>query len=298
MTLQRTSLAARGLTFSVRRCGLAGGDPVMLLHGFPECSAMWEPVMTALAAAGYDCAAPDQRGYSAGARPEPVSDYRHAELVADIFALADALGWGRFHLVAHDWGAIVGWLAAIARPDRLASFTALSIPHSHAFAAASWEDDDTAGYRRFLELVMAPEGAAERVLGRDGMAGFRETWPHHRHAEIDETLALLGEPGALSAALAWYRAADGHRCLLSQPPAPVEVPSLLLMGCDDPYVRGAAVARGEAIPIRDYRRIDLAAGHWLVQEQTDEVIAAILGQLDRHGLAGPSRQPAARELQP
>ena len=68
-----TTLAANGLTFRTRLAGPADGVPVMLLHGFPESSAMWAPLMEELARAGYRCAAPDQRGYSAGARPAQVA---------------------------------------------------------------------------------------------------------------------------------------------------------------------------------------------------------------------------------
>lgn len=288
MIVDSQTIATRGMNFSLR-IGQGGGEPVMLLHGFPESSAMWKPVMGALTAEGWTVAAPDQRGYSAGARPESLDAYRHEELVADVFALADALGWGRFHLVAHDWGAAVGWLAAAATPERLLSYTALSIPHYHAFAQASWSDPDVAGYRRFLELVIAPDAAAERVLGRDGMMSFRREWTHHDAEEIAETVALLEQPGALTAALAWYRASDGHRRILEVPAFSIEVPTLLITGRNDPYARAMAISLGERIKTRDYRHLVLDAGHWLVQEKTEDVIAAIRDQLIRHA---EGRMPA------
>lgn len=281
---RKIGIAARGMTFSARIAG-ESGEPVMLLHGFPESSAMWEGAMGELADAGYRCVAPDQRGYSAGARPADLDAYRHEELVADVFAIADTLGWRKFHLVAHDWGAGVGWLAAMAEPDRLASFTALSIPHYHAFAQASWSDPEVEGYRRFLNLVLAPDGAAERVLGRDDMAGFRQGWTHHSSTEIEETLNILRQPGALTAALAWYRASDAHRRILTRPPQSVSVPTKLIIGRHDPYVRHAAVALGETIATARYRRVDVEAGHWLVQERPDVVVAAIMDQFRAFPLA-------------
>jgi len=272
------------MDFTVRRAGQAG-EPVLLLHGFPETSAMWAGVMAALAGAGYRCAAPDQRGYSPGARPREVESYRHEELVGDVVAVADALGFGRFHLVAHDWGAAIAWLVAIAAPSRLASLTVLSIPHYHAFAEGTWTDPAVEDYRNFLALVLAPDGAAERVLGQDHLAVFRALLTGHSAAEQEQLVAVLDQPGALSAALAWYRASDGHRRILSAAPEPVTVPTLLIMGRDEPYAGPLAVALGEKIPIADYRRVDLDAGHWLVQERPAEVTQAILDQLRRYPIS-------------
>lgn len=271
-------IAARGLRFDVRTAGEAG-ERVLLLHGFPETSAMWAPIMDALVGKGYRCAAPDQRGYSPGARPDGVEAYALDLLVGDVFGIADALGWDRFHLVAHDWGAAVAWLAAIADPLRIASLSVLSIPHYHAFAAATWSDPEEEPYRHFLELVLAPDGAAERVLSRNGFAGLCGTWTHHSAEETAATIAVLEQPGALSAMLAWYRASDGHRRILSRPPEPVAVPTLLLWGRDDPYVRPMAVALGEGVKTAGYRRIDFDSAHWLVQEKPTEVADAIVGQL-------------------
>jgi pimeloyl-ACP methyl ester carboxylesterase len=230
---------------------------------------------------GFRCAAPDQRGYSPGARPREIEAYRHEELVDDVLAIADASGFGRFHLVAHDWGAAIGWLVAIGAPSRLASLSVLSIPHYHAFAQGTWSDPDVEGYRQFLALVLAPDEAAERVLAHDRMAGFRAELVHHSADEMDQRIATLEQPGALSAALAWYRASDGHRRMFLSKPEPVTVPTVLIMGRGEPYAGPMAVSLGEKIPTADYRRVDLDAGHWLVQELPTEVTRAIIDQVPR-----------------
>ena len=101
---------ANGWRFRCRQAG-DSGEPVLLLHGFPETSRMWEPLMATLAAEGYRCVAPDQRGYSPGARPQETDAYRYADLATDVLELARVLGFERFHLVGHDWGAGAGWAA-------------------------------------------------------------------------------------------------------------------------------------------------------------------------------------------
>ena len=102
--MERRRLHARGLVFDVLAAGDPAGEPVLLLHGFPQTAACWTRLAEALAGGGYRVLAPDQRGYSPGARPGAVGDYRMPELVADVLAVADRAGVvGRFHLAGHDW---------------------------------------------------------------------------------------------------------------------------------------------------------------------------------------------------
>ena len=114
-----TEIQANGMTFTCRTAGPADGEPVILLHGFPETSHMWTALLPVLAEAGYHCIAPDQRGYSAGARPEGVDQYATTTLVSDVMAIADAAGFDRFHLIGHDWGGFVAWAMPILHPDRV-----------------------------------------------------------------------------------------------------------------------------------------------------------------------------------
>ena len=123
--------------------GPAAGEPVLLLHGFPQTRHTWRHQLPALAAAGFRAVAPDQRGYSPGLRPEAIDAYHVDRLVADVVELADQLG-GRVHLVGHDWGGQVAWLTASRHPDRLRSLTVLSRPHPAAFAASFAVDPDQA----------------------------------------------------------------------------------------------------------------------------------------------------------
>src|SRR6202023_3483195 len=103
--------------FTVDTAGPATGPPVLLLHGFPQTRHMWRYQLRALAAAGFRAVAPDQRGYSAGARPTEVESYASDLLTADALALMDICGARRFHLVGHDWGGQLAWLIAAGNPD-------------------------------------------------------------------------------------------------------------------------------------------------------------------------------------
>ena len=134
-------IAANDMEFRARVRNLGGeGEGVILLHGWPQSSIAWEPLLESLAEAGYQVAAVDQRGYSPGARPDGMLNYSIASIVDDVFAIADALGFERFHLAGHDWGAAAGWGAVMTRPERIRSWSALSIPHSVSFVKAVQSD--------------------------------------------------------------------------------------------------------------------------------------------------------------
>ena len=125
-----------GLSFAVDVAGPRDGAAVLLLHGFPETRHMWRHQVAALAAAGHRAIAPDQRGYSAGARPVGEAHYASEAIVGDALALMDAMGHERFHLVGHDWGGQIAWLIAAGHGARLLSLSVLSRPHPAAFARA------------------------------------------------------------------------------------------------------------------------------------------------------------------
>src|SRR5262249_34072348 len=127
----------RGLDFDVRIEGDPAGEPVVLLHGFPQHAGAWDKVWPSLVDAGHWVVLPDQRGYSPGARPPDGRASSATELAADVLALLDELGLAAAHLVGHDWGGGVAWGLASAAPDRVRTLTAVSTPHPRAMITAS-----------------------------------------------------------------------------------------------------------------------------------------------------------------
>ncbi|KAL9320242.1 hypothetical protein ACSQ67_012081 [Phaseolus vulgaris] len=104
------------------------GPVVLFLHGFPELWYSWRHQILALSALGYRAVAPDLRGYGDTDAPPSVSSYTILHLVADVVALIDSLGVDQVFLVAHDWGALVGWYTCLFRPDRIKAYVCLSVP--------------------------------------------------------------------------------------------------------------------------------------------------------------------------
>ncbi|MDD7938467.1 alpha/beta fold hydrolase [Actinomycetospora lutea] len=268
------------LRFDVTEYGDADGEPVLLLHGFPQTAASWEPVARRLADAGYRVLAPDQRGYSPGARPQGRRAYRVEELVDDVVALADVAGADTVHLVGHDWGAVVAWALAALHPERVRMLTAVSVPHPAAFVRAMATSRQVAlsWYMYFFQLP----GAAERLLGRPGglAAAARRAGQSRERAHRDEA-ALAAKGGlrpALTGAINWYRAIPfwEHKGLQLS----VGVPTLLVWSDGDVAISRTAVD-GTPRWVTGPYRLEVLSGvsHWIPDETPDRLADLVLEQL-------------------
>lgn len=186
-------VTANGLTFDCVFAGQGGtaGD-VLLLHGFPEWKEMYSDLMQTLASAGFSSVACDQRGYSLGASPPNVEEYHYDNLRDDVFAIADAVGFDRFHLVAHDHGAVLGWYAAGSDRGeaRFLTYTALSIPHVEAFAMSLDRKSDPAhqdveqqmASQYFTMFVNEDSATSHNAFWCHQLGGKFENCNHFQHA--------------------------------------------------------------------------------------------------------------------
>jgi pimeloyl-ACP methyl ester carboxylesterase len=273
-----------GLTFTADVLGTAGGPLVLLLHGFPESRHSWRAALPALAAAGYRAVAPDQRGYSPGARPDPadLSNYAFDRLVGDAIEIAAAAGYDgkRFHLVGHDWGGQVSWGVAGKHPERLASLTILSRPHPSSFRRALLKEDGdqkhrSRHHRAFLDadtgkLLLADN--ARRL--RDGL--FGQGVPA---AALEEHLSVLGNPEALEAALAWYRSNKG----LAADIGTIKVPTLYIWGDTDATVGpDAAYGTGEFVGAAYAMEVLPNVGHFVMDQAPAKATDLMLAHLKKH----------------
>jgi len=275
-------IEANGMIFRSRGADLdnVSGEPVIFLHGFPETSIMWANLMGRLVDEGYRCFAPDQRGYSPNARPEGVQKYIYQELTSDVVALADVLGFKRFHLVGHDWGSVIGWIVVSLHPERVHSWTAMSVPHMDAFRSALADDPDQQKRSKYIAFFRAPE-QPEKWFTANNLELLRTLWSSIPEEQVEEYITVFSQPGALTAALNWYRANSfelekGYQGAMF---GPVSHPALLIWGNQDMAVGRAAVERTEQYMKGPYRLVELNAGHWLIQEEPESVYNEILVHL-------------------
>jgi pimeloyl-ACP methyl ester carboxylesterase len=276
MDIQTQNVTIGEFQFTVDLAGPTSGPPVLLLHGFPQTRHMWKHQLHALATAGFRAVAPDQRGYSAGARPLAVESYRSDLLMADALALMDICGARRFHLVGHDWGGQLAWLIAAANSDRVATLTVLSRPHPTAFTRAMTEDPEQANRSQHHKSFRQPD-AIDRLrqenfkmlragLVREG-AGLEN---------LDAHLQTLSEPGALEAAINWYRA---NNIAAAQIPA-VSVSTLYIWGTADASVGRRAAELTAQFVGGPYRFVQIeGGGHFIVDQFPDRMAQLLIEHL-------------------
>jgi pimeloyl-ACP methyl ester carboxylesterase len=273
-----------GLIFDAWAEGPEHGELVLMLHGYPQSRHAWREQVPALASAGYRAVAPDQRGYSAGARPDPadVTNYAYDKLVQDALDVAAATGahGRRFHLVGHDWGGQVSWGVAARHPARLASLTILSRPHPSSFVRALQAPDGEQKERsRHHRAFQDPNTA--RLLLEDGARRLRRNLAHAHvpPASIEEYVSVLGDEGAMEAALAWYRAQLGLRVELGK----VSVPTLYIWGDSDSTVTRTA-AEGTAELVTGPYQFAVLPGidHFSTDQAPQDVTRLLLEHLRRY----------------
>lgn len=289
---------ANGVRF---HCAEEGDGPLaLLLHGFPECWYSWRHQMPALAAAGYHAVAPDMRGYNLTDKPR--TGYDIDTLAGDVMALADVLGAGagaRFHLVGHDWGGAVAYQAAWRHPERLASLAILNVPHPAAFAQYVRRHPTQmlkSAYMAFFQVPRLPEWLLTRRRAGAIASAFRRSAARpgvFSEAELDVYREAFLRPGAAHAAIEYYRRALRGRTG-ALPDSPIEVPTLVLWGVDDPVLKLESNDRlGDWVSNLTFRPIS-GCGHWTQQERPDVVTRELVWWLGRHSAAGgaPVRAPA------
>ncbi len=281
MDIELVDIEANGYTFTARVAGPPDGQPVILLHGFPQTSLSWTNQLSALGDSGYRVVAPDQRGYSAGARPVDVADYAVPHLVADTLAIADEIGMATFHLVGHDWGGYLAWVVAAGHPERIRTLTSVSTPHPGALGAAIANDDgDQAQRSSYIGVFRQDRKAEEILLGEDGSGeGLRQMYLGAGLSadKAEVYLQAMIVPGVLTAGLNWYRAMDAES---ARDLGDLDMPTMYVWSTDD-IALGRRAAEDTASWVRGPYRLEVLDGvsHWIPDEAPETLNALLLEHL-------------------
>ncbi|MGJ9413403.1 alpha/beta fold hydrolase [Aeromicrobium sp. CF4.19] len=269
-----TSYTHDGLTFDVVDEGPLDGEVVVLLHGFPQTSTSWARVTPILHASGLRTLAPDQRGYSPGARPRGRRAYRTSLLVADVAALLEHVG-EPVHLVGHDWGAAISWLVAAQHPELVRTHTSVSVPHPAAFVKSmigstqplkSW-------YMAFFQLPFLPELVLTRFPGvlHRALAGAGMDRELRERVEVE---MLAG--GALTGGINYYRGLPFSARSLG---GRVRVPTTHVWSSGDIALVRKGADLTERYVTGPYRlEVMEGASHWIPDQEPERLAEIILAR--------------------
>ena len=284
---EQLSFEHEALTFSAQAMG--DGPIVLCLHGFPDNARSFRHQLPALAEAGYRAISLTLRGYEPGAIPAD-GDYTMETIATDILAVIESLDTGPVHLIGHDWGAAVAYVATSAAPERFKSLTVMAVPHAGRFAREGLRIPKQLRLSWYMGFFNIP-WLTDWVVQRQDYAFIRKLWRdwspgwQPEPGVLDSVIQTLSQPGVRSAALGYYRAALSIKVLLvsaEEAHYPVPVPTLALSGERDGCI--ASEVFEQLMVAQDFpkgltfSRI-AEAGHFLHQEQPEQVNREILDWL-------------------
>jgi pimeloyl-ACP methyl ester carboxylesterase len=287
-TYQRIPLAT-GVTLNVASAGPEDGEPIIFLHGFPESHRTWRHQMDGLADR-YRVFAPDQRGFAASDRPQGAENYETDRIVADVMALADALGLDHFTLAGHDWGGAVAWTAALTHPFRVERLIIVNAPHPLVFQKSLIDHPAQREASQYISFFRSP--VAEAAITGMGLENFLDkVMLSHADStklpaeERNHYLDDWSQPGVLTTMLNWYRASkitvpapdeEATAPLWTHAPFPkLRMPTLVVWGLKDSALLPVQI---EGLPelIEDLRLVTSpTAGHFITWEEPGTVTGAI-----------------------
>jgi pimeloyl-ACP methyl ester carboxylesterase len=271
MGFQTRRIEANGISYHLIDEG-SQGPAVVLLHGFPDTSSLWRGQIPALVGAGFRAIAPDLRGRGQTQAPANVADYSIGGMVPDLVALLDELAIDRAHVVGHDFGAVVAWIFAALRPQRVNRLAVLSVGHPAARDKPTLEALQKSWYRILFQF----EGA-EELVKQDDWYLFRELL--HGNGDVEEYIADLSRPGALSAGLSWYRATVPLSSIMAPPsklPA-VQARTLGIWSTGDNYLNEDTMLRSADFVTGGWRYERFEdASHWIPLDQPQRLNKLLL----------------------
>ena len=244
--------------------GGESGDPVVLVHGFPESSRMWVPLMDALTAQGRRCVAPDLYCLGDSDDPGPATFERNLEALG---ALHAELGLGRVALAVHDWGAFVGLAWACENPELV---SALVIADSGFFSDGKWHG--------MAEILRSPQGEdVMAAIDREGFAGLiRADGADFSEEDVDAYWHPFANGRGREATLEFYRSMDFEKLApYDGKLAALGVPTLLLWGAEDGFAPIAGAHRFEReIPNARLVAIE-GAGHFVFDQERERTVREV-----------------------
>lgn len=252
------------------------GKPVLLVHGFPDSSAVWRNQIPALTGAGYRVIAPDNRGFGLSGMPAGTGNYKIRLIADDLLAILDYFNIRKTALVAHDWGVPPSWQFVNDHPDRVSCFTTISMGNPAAYLRYGRLSQLLCGW---YTLSLQFPGLSELFLKSFHWHVFRMIVQDH--PETERWIFDLSRENALTSGISWYRAnifrvAFGNTLKSA-------VPTLGIWSDRDIYLTEKQMISSGRYVNNDwhYQKIRNAT-HWIMLDRPDELNAGLLNFFSRY----------------
>jgi len=293
---QRVKLST-GVELDVVDIGPRDAPVLIFLHGFPESHRTWRHQLPHFADR-FRCIAPDQRGYRGSSKPQDVESYTPDKLIADVFALADALGVGQFTVVGHDWGGAIAWGVALGgQPDglhpawsgRVTRAVIANAPHPAIFQRLLQTNEQQRAASQYISIFRDP--ASDAIIEAHGIAGilahaFAGRVPSGGIQPPDEIARLLKDwedRDTCRAMINWYRGSPAIVPAMdapyAEPPAVpfprLTIPTLVIWALDDVALPPCNLdGMADLVPAVEIVHV-ADCGHFVPWEAPDAVNAAM-----------------------
>ena len=257
------------------------GEVVVLLHGFPEFWYGWRHQIPVLSQ-HYRVIAPDMRGYNLSDKPQEVAAYQIEILAQDIAELIQKIGNGKVILVGHDWGAALAWAVATLYPDLLSKLVIINVPHPAEMRKALLGFNVSQLLKSYYMFLFQVPALPEWFIGRDLKRFFTKAFSSFSPSgiappdkEIAEYVTAFSQPGALTGAINYYRAAIRHMSSMDLSVV-LPMPVLMIWGEQDKAL-GKELTYNTKQYCKDLEIVyDPTSGHFITADNPDLVNTKLL----------------------
>ncbi|MBT3983859.1 MAG: alpha/beta hydrolase [Bacteriovoracaceae bacterium] len=263
-----------GIKLHVKVSGPEDGELLIFLHGFPEFWKSWEYIGKKFAECGYRVLIPDQRGYNLSDRPKKINAYKMKELTADILGLIKSEKREKATVIGHDWGAAVTWALAANHGDNIKKAAVLNVPHPDVFLKEILTNPKqlrSSWYMFFMQLPFLPEKIWSFKNFKHFAKATSKGTKNHHICDLggSDYVKAWSQKGAFTGMLNWYRAA--FRSVTYNYKSPIKVPTLVIWGEKDPFVRVKMAAPSLKYCQNGRLHLISKASHFVHHDAPDEV---------------------------
>jgi pimeloyl-ACP methyl ester carboxylesterase len=246
------------------------GEPIVLLHGFPEFWYCWSKVIPLLND-DFKLVIPDMRGYNLSDKPKGIENYKVEILVEDIKGLSEKLGFRKFYLAGHDWGGAVAWIFAEKYPELIDKLIILNAPHTKIFSQKLRTDKEQQKASSYIFEFYKPNG--EQFIIQNNYEQLRKFVFTKRFSDYDKEkyIEAWSQPGAIEGGVNYYRANQSFK----EWTGIIKVPTLVLWGMKDVFLT-AQLLDGLSKYVKDLKiERNEKSSHWITHEAPEFVSSKI-----------------------